>query len=63
MQRQRKIALAIGFGIATLLSVVCWIIAGVYPKGDPAFKVVLAFVMPSVCYAVFPLVFYMITIV
>lgn len=63
MQRQRKIALAIGFGIATLLSVAFWVIAGLYPKGDPAVKVVLAFVMPLICYAFFPLVFYMITIV
>ena len=63
MQRQRKIALAIGFGIATIFSLTFWIIAGLYPEGDPFFRVVLVFVLPLICYAVFPLVLYAFTIV
>ena len=63
MQRQRKIAFAIGFGIATLFSLTSWIIAGLYPEGDSFFKAVLVFVLPLICYTVFPLVLYAFTIV
>lgn len=63
MQRQRRIALAIGFGIATLFSLAFWTIAGIYPECDPLFRVVLVFVLPLICYAVFPIALYAFTIV
>ena len=62
MRHERKVALIVGLCIATFFSVTFWVIAGLYPEGDPFFKAVLTLVLPLACYLVFPWIAYSFTI-